>query len=77
MGGEALPNAFELLPDLRNHSALCIFIDFPGVLEFYHFGLTRFREPLQMQTINSEDLDWYLIHIKLSMVAQRKQINDE
>ena len=77
MGGEALPNGFVLHPDLGSRPARCTFIKFPGALEFYHFGLTQFREPLQMQTINHPDSEWYLIHINLSNVAQKKRVNDE
>jgi AraC-like DNA-binding protein len=77
MGGEPLPNGFVLHPDLGSPAVPCTFVEFPGTLELYHFGLTRFSEPLEMQTINSEESEWYLIHINLSIVAQRKQINDE
>lgn len=77
MGGEQLTNGFIVHPDIGNSPAHCINVEFPGSLEFYHFGSTQFYEPLHMQTVNAANSEWYLIHINLSRVAQEKNINQE
>ncbi|MDH3650755.1 MAG: helix-turn-helix transcriptional regulator, partial [Saprospiraceae bacterium] len=48
------------------------FIDFPGQLELYHFGNTRFRHPIYMKAINPTASEWFLVHINLASVKQEK-----
>ncbi|NAS11320.1 helix-turn-helix domain-containing protein [Poritiphilus flavus] len=51
-------------------------LDFPGELEFYHFGSTRFKEPIEMTSVNPATTDWFIIHINLSMVKQEKKVGE-
>ncbi len=51
-------------------------LEFPGELEFYHFGATRFKEPIEMLSVNPESTDWFIIHINLSMVKQEKKVGE-
>lgn len=50
--------------------------DFPGGLEFYHFGRTTYRIPIEMRSFNPPDSPWLIIHINLSDVLQQKRIGD-
>ncbi|HKK62021.1 MAG TPA: hypothetical protein VJ951_05645 [Bacteroidales bacterium] len=77
IGGEELENGFVIHPKIGTNQAESTFIELPGSLEFYHFGLTQFKVPIQMHTINEPESDWFLIHINLSHVAQEKLINGE
>ena len=53
------------------------YVEFPGQLEFYHFGLTKFKLPIYMKSINPPHSDWFLIHINLSKVKQEKFVKGE
>jgi len=77
LGGDEIENGFVVNPKYGTNEAKCIFLEFPGKLEVYHFGATRFKEPIQMQSINSTDSEWLLIHINLSNVSQKKNIGSD
>ncbi len=49
---------------------------FPGQLEFYHFGRTVYQVPVEMKSRNPTTSDWFLIHVNLSSVGQRKTVGD-
>ena len=53
------------------------FLDFPGQMEFYHFKKSYFKIPINMESINPIDSDWFLIHINLSKTKQQKKVADE
>ena len=50
------------------------FLSFPGQLEFYHFESTRFRQLIEMHSVNAAESEWYLLHYNLSTVRQEKVI---
>ena len=50
------------------------FLSFPGQLEFYHFGATRFRQLIEMHSVNAAESEWYLLHYNLSTIRQEKVI---
>lgn len=77
MGGQELKNGFIVDPDIGTNNAKCIYIEFPGNLELYHFGSTQFKEPIEMHTTNPADSDWLLIHINLSKFSQQKKVGDD
>lgn len=77
LGGEVIENGFIIHPKYGTKNARCTYVEFPGGLEFYHFGLTEFKVPIEMRTINESDSDWFLVHINLSPMAQEKSINGE
>ncbi len=77
LGGEELSNGFIIDPEIGTNQARSIYIEFPGRLELYHFGSTRFKEPLEMNTINPIDSEWLLIHINLSRFSQEKKVGNE
>lgn len=77
MGGQELENGFVVHPNVGTNNARCIFVEFPGNLELYHFGSTQFREPLEMHTTNPPDSKWLLIHINLSRFSQQKRIGTD
>jgi hypothetical protein len=49
----------------------------PGDLEFYHFGLTTYKEPVEMRSVNPEDSNWFLIPINLSNIGQKKRVGND
>ena len=49
------------------------YIEFPGELEFHHFGNAPFKVPISMTSINPVDTKWYVIHINLSKIKQEKR----
>ena len=53
------------------------FIEFPGELEFHHFGNAPFKVPIFMTSINPIDTKWYVIHINLSKVKQEKKVGNQ
>lgn len=53
------------------------FLEFPGLMEFYHFKKSYFKIPIHMKSVNPIDSDWFLIHINLSKTKQRKKVDDE
>ena len=69
------PNTYSMNASLGSGGALS-WLEFPGQLEFYHFGATRFRRPIRMKSINPSHTDWYLIHVNLARVKQEKFIGD-
>lgn len=77
IGGEDIDNGFIINPAVGSNEAKAIFIEFPGSLEFYHFGSTNFKVTIEMHTINPLESQWLLIHINLSMVSQKKKVGNE
>ncbi len=77
LGGRELSNGFVINPEYGTNQAKCIYLVFPGKLECYHFGLTKFREPIEMNTINPADSEWLLIHINLARYSQKKKVGNE
>lgn len=77
MGGKALPNGFVIDPAYGSDEAKAIFLELPAQLELYHFGLTRFKEPIEMHSWNPSDSAWLFIHINLSLSSQKKRVNAE
>jgi len=77
IGGEKLDNGFVIHPEIGTDQAESRFTELTGGLEFYHFGRTQFKVPLELHTVNEPDSDWFLVHINLSHVAQKKLINGE
>jgi len=77
IGGEKLENGFVIDPKIGTNQAESTFIELPGGLEFYHFGLTQFKVPIELHTLNEPESDWFLVHINLSPVAQNKLVNGE
>lgn len=77
IGGKELENGFVIHPKYGTNQAESTFTELPGGLEFYHFGLTQFKIPIEMHTINEPDSEWFLVHINLSPIAQKKLINGE
>lgn len=77
IGGEKLENGFVIHPKIGTNQAESTFIELSGGLEFYHFGLTQFKVPIELHTINGPESDWFLVHINLAHVAQEKLINGE
>ncbi|WP_149277715.1 helix-turn-helix transcriptional regulator [Pareuzebyella sediminis] len=53
------------------------YIDFPGELEFHHFGKAPFKIPISMTSVNPVDTKWYIIHINLSKIKQEKKAGDQ
>ena len=53
------------------------FLEFPGQMEFYHFKKSYFKIPINMESINPIDSDWFLIHINLAKTKQQKKVVDE
>lgn len=53
------------------------FLEFPGQMEFYHFKKSYFKIPINMESINPIDSDWFLIHINLSKTKQQKKVADQ
>lgn len=53
------------------------FLEFPGQMEFYHFKKSYFKIPINMESINPVDSDWFLIHINLSKTKQQKKVDDK
>ena len=53
------------------------YIEFPGELEFYHFQKSQFKVPIHMTSVNPIDTNWFLIHINLSQIKQRKTVGDQ
>ncbi|MDB4292755.1 AraC family transcriptional regulator [Maribacter sp.] len=53
------------------------FLEFPGQMEFYYFKNSYFKIPINMESINPIDSDWFLIHINLSKIKQQKKVDDE
>ncbi len=53
------------------------FLDFPGPMEFYHFKKSHYNIPIQMNSINPKDSEWFLIHINLAKTHQNKKANQE
>lgn len=53
------------------------FLEFPGQMEFYHFKKSYFKIPINIQSINPIDSDWFLIHINLSKTKQQKKVDDK
>ena len=77
MGGIELENGFVVDPAIGTNEARCIFHEFPGNLELYHFGATQFKDSIEMHTTNPVDSPWLLIHINLSRFTQQKQVGNE
>jgi len=50
---------------------------FPGDLEFYHYGRTVYQVPIEMKSVNTPDSDWFLLHVNLSSVEQKKRVGKE
>jgi AraC-like DNA-binding protein len=75
IGGEELENGFVIHPNVGTNQAVSTMVELPGGVEFYHFGLTQFKVPIELHTINKSESDWFLVHINLSHVAQEKLIN--
>jgi len=50
------------------------YLEFPGQMEFYHFQAAKFAVPIKMRSVNPIDSDWFLIHINLSAIQQRKTV---
>lgn len=53
------------------------FLEFPGQMEFYHFKKSYFKIPVNMESINPIDTEWFLLHINLSKTKQQKKVGDE
>lgn len=53
------------------------FLEFPGQMEFYHFKKSYFNIPINMKSINPIDSEWFLIHINLSKIKQKKKVEGE
>jgi AraC-like DNA-binding protein len=53
------------------------FLEFPGQMEFYHFKKSYFKIPIEMESINPIDSEWFLIHINLSKTKQEKKVDNE
>ncbi len=68
--------AYPMNPAVGKGGAMRV-IEFPGELEFYHFGATRFTQPIEMSSVNPPDTNWFIIHINLSKVRQEKKVEDK
>ena len=77
IGGIELSNGFIIDPEFGTDQAKSVYTVFPGDLELYHFGLTRFKQPLELHTTNPTDSKWLLIHINLSRFSQTKKVGNE
>lgn len=66
---------FEMDPTIGNGIMHCI--EFPSKLEFYHFKSCEYKIPISMTSINAKSSDWFLFHINLSHLKQKKHINSE
>lgn len=66
-----------LKPDLAIIDSVVKYIEFPGELEFHHFGNAPFKVPISMTSINPVDTKWYVIHINLSKIKQEKRTGDQ
>ncbi|WP_373400061.1 hypothetical protein V8V91_10855 [Algoriphagus halophilus] len=53
------------------------YIEFPGELEFHHFGRAPFKVPITMTSVNPADTKWFIIHINLSKIKQEKKVGDQ
>lgn len=53
------------------------YIEFPGELEFHHFGRAPFKVPISMTSVNPVDTKWYVIHVNLSKIKQEKKVGDQ
>lgn len=65
-----------LKPDPAIIEADVKYIEFPGELEFHHFGNAPFKVPISMTSVNPTDTKWYVIHINLSKIKQEKRAGD-
>lgn len=77
LSGKELSNGFIIDPDFGTKEAKSVYLEFPGNLELYHFGLTEFKQPIEMHTTNPLGSDWLLIHINLSRFSQEKKVGNE
>ncbi|MEK6479684.1 helix-turn-helix transcriptional regulator [Catalinimonas sp. 4WD22] len=68
---------YRIHPDIGTKNAVVKYVEFPGQLEFYHFGLTEFKVPIDMKSVNPADTDWFVVHINLSHVKQIKEVNGD
>ncbi|MGD1894195.1 MAG: hypothetical protein ACFB15_26820 [Cyclobacteriaceae bacterium] len=66
---------FIIHPDIGTNNATVRYVTFPGELELYHFGLTQFKVPINMRSVNPPDTEWFIIHINLSNIRQEKVVN--
>lgn len=64
---------FGLRPDPAIIEADVKYIEFPGELEFHHFGNAPFKVPISMTSVNPIDTNWYIVHINLSQIKQEKK----
>ena len=69
---------FGLVPDPTIlEGSIVKYIEFPGELEFHHFGKAPFKVPISMTSVNPVDTKWYVIHINLSKIKQEKKVGDQ
>lgn len=68
---------FGLKPDPAIIDSDVKYIEFPGELEFHHFGNAPFNVPISMVSVNPVDTKWYVIHINLSKIKQEKKMGDQ
>ena len=69
---------FGLKPDPAIiEGAIVKYIEFPGELEFHHFGNAPFKVPISMTSVNPIDTKWYVIHINLSKITQKKKVGSQ
>ncbi|SIO24042.1 Helix-turn-helix domain-containing protein [Algoriphagus halophilus] len=66
-----------LIPDPEIIESDVKYIEFPGELEFHHFGNASFKVPISMTSVNPVDTKWYVIHINLSKIKQEKKAGDQ
>ncbi len=66
---------FIIPPDIGTNNAITRCVSFPGELEIYHFGLTQFKVPINMRSVNPPDTNWFIIHVNLSNIRQEKVVN--
>ena len=53
------------------------YLEFPEQMELYHFQAAKFAKPIKMKSVNPMDSDWFLIHINLSAIKQRKAVGEQ
>ena len=53
------------------------FVDLPGAIELYHFVEPNNKLGGTVRSVNPHNSEWYLIHINLGSLKQRKQVEGE
>jgi len=77
IGGKKITNGFIIDPKIGSNDAKASCRFYPGGLELYHFGRTRFLVPINMTSHNPASSEWHLVHINLADTPQKRSVNGE